>query len=213
MAPTPKIKLLRVLSVLQCWVALWILVLGIVEHVRGSWIHTGLGLAIWTSVWVGFTGAFGVFIAFKQVQITSRGSFIPSHLVMSFMGFSLTCGILSTLYLFLYSQEMSISAAKELRQFTYVYERSGENIIARKVAKPISFNPKENEDHALVGSIFGFMVVELILSMWSVGVSLAGDNFKILSEDENGGDALMTPTGQDQNSRIVTGGFGFPSNA
>ena len=105
--------------------------------------------------------------------------------VMSFMGFSLTCGILSTLYLFLYSQEMSISAAKELRQFTYVYERSGENIIAQKVAKPISFNPKENEDHALVGSIFGFMVVELILSMWSVGVSLAGDNFKILSEDEN----------------------------
>ena len=52
MAPTPKIKLLRVLSVLQCWVALWILVLGIVEHVRGSWIHTGLGIAIWTSVWV-----------------------------------------------------------------------------------------------------------------------------------------------------------------
>ena len=105
--------------------------------------------------------------------------------VMSFMGFSLTCGILSTLYLFLYSREMSISSVKEFRWFLVINDRSKDEIIARKDARPISFNSKENEDHALVGSIFGFMVVELILSMWSVGVSLAGDNFKILSEDEN----------------------------
>lgn len=52
MAITPKIKLLRVLSVLQCWIAVWLFVLGIVEQVRVSWNHSGLALAIWISLWV-----------------------------------------------------------------------------------------------------------------------------------------------------------------
>ena len=52
MAITPKIKLLRVLSVLQCWIAVWLFVLGIVEQVRVSWKHSGLALAIWISLWV-----------------------------------------------------------------------------------------------------------------------------------------------------------------
>ena len=52
MALTPKIKLLRVLSVLQTWMAVWLVVLGIVEHVRVVWLHSGVGFAIWTGVWV-----------------------------------------------------------------------------------------------------------------------------------------------------------------
>ena len=52
MAVTAKIKLLRVLSVLQCWIAVWLVVLGIVEVVRVSWTYTGLGMTIWTGVWV-----------------------------------------------------------------------------------------------------------------------------------------------------------------
>ena len=52
MALTAKIKLLRVLSVLQCWVAVWLVVLGIVEHVKVRWMFSGIGLAIWTGVWV-----------------------------------------------------------------------------------------------------------------------------------------------------------------
>ena len=52
MALTSKIKLLRVLSVLQTWMAVWLVVLGIVEHVRVVWSHSGVGIAIWTGVWV-----------------------------------------------------------------------------------------------------------------------------------------------------------------
>ena len=52
MALTAKIKLLRVLSVLQCWVAVWLVVLGIVELVQVRWIFSAIGMAIWIGVWV-----------------------------------------------------------------------------------------------------------------------------------------------------------------
>lgn len=47
-----KIKLLRILSVAQCWIALWMIVLGIVERARIRWNLSGLGMPIWTGVWV-----------------------------------------------------------------------------------------------------------------------------------------------------------------
>lgn len=72
---------------------------------------------------------------------------------------------------------------------------------------PVSLDKRASENHALVGSIFGFMVVELILSMWSVAICLINDNVKILTEEENVGNPLITSTGQEQSSRIVTGGF------
>ena len=52
MAITAKIKLLRIVSVLQCLIAVFLVVLGIVERVRVKWIYTGLGMPIWIGIWV-----------------------------------------------------------------------------------------------------------------------------------------------------------------
>ena len=52
MGLTVKIKLIRVLSIVQCWIALWLIVLGIVERARIDWMISGLGVPIWTGVWV-----------------------------------------------------------------------------------------------------------------------------------------------------------------
>ena len=98
------------------------------------------------------------------------------------MGFSLTCGILSTLYLFHYSHEISLFTSREINSFTF--ESSDTKAILRETY-PVSVGDRESENHALVGSIFGFMVVELILSMWSVAICLINDDVKILTEEEN----------------------------
>ena len=52
MGLTVKIKLIRVLSFVQCWIALWLIVLGIVERARIDWRLSGLGMPIWTGIWV-----------------------------------------------------------------------------------------------------------------------------------------------------------------
>ena len=52
MGLTVKIKLIRVLSFVQCWIALWLIVLGIVERARVDWRLSGLGMPIWTGIWV-----------------------------------------------------------------------------------------------------------------------------------------------------------------
>ena len=103
---------------------------------------------------------------------------------MSLMGFSLTCGILSTLYLFHYSREISLFTSGELHSFTFTYESDDKKPIHRET-HPVSLDESDSENHALVGSIFGFMVVELILSMWSVAICLINDDVKILTEEEN----------------------------
>ena len=52
MAVTAKIKLLRIVSVLQCLIAVFLFVLGIVERVRVKWVYTGVGMPIWIGIWV-----------------------------------------------------------------------------------------------------------------------------------------------------------------
>ena len=52
MALTAKIKLLRILSVVQCCIAVWLVVLGIVERVRVRWQQSGLGMPVWFGIWV-----------------------------------------------------------------------------------------------------------------------------------------------------------------
>ena len=103
---------------------------------------------------------------------------------MSLMGFSLTCGILSTLYLFHYSQEISLFTSRELNSYFFTYESGNKKPVLRET-HPVSLGERDSENHALVGSIFGFMVVELILSMWSVAICLINDDVKILTEEEN----------------------------
>lgn len=52
MAITAKIKLLRIVSVLQSLIAVFLVVLGIVERVRVKWIYTGVGMPVWIGIWV-----------------------------------------------------------------------------------------------------------------------------------------------------------------
>lgn len=52
MAITAKIILLRIVSVMQCLIAVFLVVLGIVERVRVRWAYTGVGMPIWIGVWV-----------------------------------------------------------------------------------------------------------------------------------------------------------------
>ena len=52
MAITGKIILLRIVSVIQCLIAVFLVVLGIVERVRVRWAYTGVGMPIWIGVWV-----------------------------------------------------------------------------------------------------------------------------------------------------------------
>ena len=52
MALTAKIKLLRILSVVQCCIAVWLVMLGIVERVRVRWQQSGLGMPVWFGIWV-----------------------------------------------------------------------------------------------------------------------------------------------------------------
>ena len=52
MAITAKIILLRIVSVIQCLIAVFLVVLGIVERVRVRWAYTGVGMPIWIGLWV-----------------------------------------------------------------------------------------------------------------------------------------------------------------
>lgn len=99
---------------------------------------------------------------------------------MTLLGFNLACGIFSTLFLNLYSQELSIARSQEFKWFSM----SSNEVGARVERHPVAFNARDKEQHALVGSIFGFVVVELILAMWSVGMCLVNDQQQVVSEDE-----------------------------
>ena len=100
--------------------------------------------------------------------------------VMTLLGFNLACGIFSTLFLNLYSQELSVARSQEVKWFSMSSNEAG----ARIERHPVAFNARDKEQHALVGSIFGFVVVELILAMWSVGMCLVNDQQQVVSEDE-----------------------------
>ena len=52
MAITAKIKLLRIVSVLQSLIAAFLVVFGIVERVHVRWLYTGVGMPIWIGIWV-----------------------------------------------------------------------------------------------------------------------------------------------------------------
>ena len=52
MAITAKIILLRIVSVMQCLIAVFLVLLGIVERVRVRWVYTGVGMPVWIGLWV-----------------------------------------------------------------------------------------------------------------------------------------------------------------
>ncbi|CAH3154983.1 unnamed protein product [Porites lobata] len=205
MALTAKIKLLRILSVVQCCIAVWLVVLGIVERVRVRWQQSGLGMPVWFGIWVGITGAFGIFITFKHIQNTSHGPVILQHLAVTLMGFSLTCGVLSALLIFNYSHELSIASHKQLRYYT---RRGDENFVLENIS--LIPDVKYSEEHTLVGFIFGFTVVELIVAMWSAAICRVSDHQKSPTEEERCETPLIvSPSSQGQGGQSVASRFGY----
>ena len=95
------------------------------------------------------------------------------------MGFSLTCGVLSALLIFNYSHELSTASHKQVRIYSRTEE---ENFVLEN--RSLIPDAKYTEEHTLVGFIFGFTVVELIVAMWSAAICRVSDHQKSPSEDE-----------------------------
>ena len=88
------------------------------------------------------------------------------------MGFSLTSGVLSSIIIIYYGPELATAANQAFVYYTIpYYETTGGTI--RKV--PVSFDARYSEEHALVGSIFAFTLVELIVAMWSAALCFISD--------------------------------------
>lgn len=99
--------------------------------------------------------------------------------VMTFMGFSLTCCVMSTTHLFAHSFELGLAVTKLFRSPSFPREdNSGSYVFI-----PIDFTDKHSEEHGLVSSIFGLMVVELLIATWSAMICLISDHHKS-REDE-----------------------------
>ena len=89
---------------------------------------------------------------------------------MTFMGFSLTCGLFCAIIMFWNASELSEAGKKTFR----IYTRDNESFQA--VSVPFYYDSKYKEEHALIGSIFAFTVVELILAMWSAALCFINDH-------------------------------------
>ena len=99
--------------------------------------------------------------------------------VMTFMGFSLTCCVMSATHLFAHSFELGLAVTKLFRSPSL----PGEDSSGSYGFVPIDFPDRHSEEHALVSSIFGFMVVELLIATWSAMICLISDHHKS-REDE-----------------------------
>ena len=99
--------------------------------------------------------------------------------VMTFMGFSLTCCVMSATHLFAHSFELGLAVTKLFRSPSFPREDNS----ASHVFVPIDFTNKDSEEHGLVSSIFGLMVVELLIATWSAMICLISDHHKS-REDE-----------------------------
>lgn len=65
--------------------------------------------------------------------------------------------------------ELSDAEKKSYR----IYTGNAENF--RAVNVPFSYDSKHKEEHALIGAIFAFTVVELILAIWSAALCFIND--------------------------------------
>ena len=98
---------------------------------------------------------------------------------MTFMGFSLTCCVMSATHLFAHSFELGLAVTKLFRSYSFPREDSSGSY----GFVPIDFTDKHSEEHGLVSSIFGLMVVELLIATWSAMICLISDHHKS-REDE-----------------------------
>lgn len=94
---------------------------------------------------------------------------------MTLMGFSLTCGLFCAIIMFWNAIELSDAGKKTYR----IYTGNQENY--RAVNVPFLYDSKHKEEHALIGAIFAFTVVELILAIWSAALCFIDDRQAQLS--------------------------------
>ena len=92
------------------------------------------------------------------------------------MGFSLTCAALCCLSMSTYTPYLSNYAGQNMKMFHFG-GYAEDKIVLKDYA--IDLDPRDKEDHALVGSIFGFIVLELLLSLWSVAACLTRDQSQL----------------------------------
>ena len=95
---------------------------------------------------------------------------------MTFMGFSLTCCVMSATHLFAHSFELGLAVTK-------LFRSPQQDINGSYGFVAIDFTDRHAEEHGLVSSIFGLMVVELLIATWSAMICLISDHHKS-REDE-----------------------------
>lgn len=95
---------------------------------------------------------------------------------MTFMGFSLTCCVMSATHLFAHSFELGLAVTK-------LFRSPREDVNGSYGFVAIDFTDRHSEEHGLVSSIFGLMVVELLIGTWSAMICLISDHHKS-REDE-----------------------------
>lgn len=89
------------------------------------------------------------------------------------MGFSLVCGILSSMIMFNYGLELAVAGQRSYLYYTGNRDFADNSFTPAKV--PLSVDARFKEEHALVGSIFAFTFLEMIAALWSAALCFVND--------------------------------------
>lgn len=102
---------------------------------------------------------------------------------MTLMGFSLVCGILSSMIMFNYGLELAVAGQRSFLYYTSGNRGFDDNsFTAAKV--PLAVDARYNEEHALVGSIFAFTLLEMIAALWSAALCFVNDQKPMDKNDD-----------------------------
>ena len=99
------------------------------------------------------------------------------------MGFSLVCGILSTMIMFNYGLELAVAGQRSFLYYTSGNRDFDDNSFTAAKA-PLAVDARYNEEHALVGSIFAFTLLEMIAALWSAALCFVNDQKPMDKNDD-----------------------------
>lgn len=102
---------------------------------------------------------------------------------MTLMGFSLVCGILSSMIMFNYGLELAVAGQRSFLYYTSGNRDFADNSFTAAKA-PLAVDARYNEEHALVGSIFAFTLLEMIAALWSAALCFVNDQ-KSMDKNED----------------------------
>ena len=82
--------------------------------------------------------------------------------------------------MFNYGLELAVAGQK-----SFLYYTSGNRDFDDTAAKaPLAVDARYNEEHALVGSIFAFTLLEMIAALWSAALCFVNDQ-KLMDKNED----------------------------